>query len=86
MYEHSATRRCLPANMRISAHQLRSPLGTLKTSLRVLADGWADPGSERGHRLLAGAIERTDGLLAIVNDLLELAKMREGRAKAGPHS
>jgi signal transduction histidine kinase len=27
-------------------------------------------------------VERVDGLLAIVNDLLELAKMREGRARA----
>jgi len=68
--------------MRISAHQLRSPLGTIKTSLQVLLDGILEPGSEQGRRLLAGAAERVDDLLAIVNDLLELAKMREGRAKA----
>lgn len=68
--------------MRISAHQLRSPLGTIKTSLQVLEDGIVDPGSERGERLLAGASERADGLLRTVNDLLELAKMREGRGKA----
>jgi len=68
--------------MRISAHQLRSPLATIRTSLQVLTEGYVDPGSERGKRLLAGAVERVDGLLAIVNDLLELAKMREGRARA----
>jgi signal transduction histidine kinase len=68
--------------MRISAHQLRSPLGTIKTSLQVLVDGILEPGSEQGRRLLAGAAERVDDLLTIVNDLLELAKMREGRAKA----
>jgi signal transduction histidine kinase len=68
--------------MRISAHQLRSPLGTIKTSLQVLVDGILEPGSEQGRRLLAGAADRVDDLLAIVNDLLELAKMREGRAKA----
>ena len=68
--------------MRISAHQLRSPLGTIKTSLQVLEDGIVDPGSERGARLIAGASERADGLLHTVNDLLELAKMREGRGKA----
>jgi signal transduction histidine kinase len=68
--------------MRISAHQLRSPLGTIKTSLQVLVDGILEPGSDQGHRLLAGAAERVDDLLTIVNDLLELAKMREGRAKA----
>ena len=68
--------------MRISAHQLRSPLGTIKTSLQVLEKGIVDPGSERGARLIAGASERADGLLQTVNDLLELAKMREGRGKA----
>ena len=68
--------------MRISAHQLRSPLGTIKTSIQVLIDGYLDPGSAEGHRLLEGTATRVDSLLAIVNDLLELAKMREGRAKA----
>jgi signal transduction histidine kinase len=68
--------------MRISAHQLRSPLGTIKTSLQVLLDGYLDPGSEEGLRLLGGTATRVDSLLDIVNDLLELAKMREGRVKA----
>ena len=68
--------------MRISAHQLRSPLGTIKTSLQVLLDGYLDPGSDEGLRLLAGTARRVDSLLDIVNDLLELAKMREGRVKA----
>jgi signal transduction histidine kinase len=68
--------------MRISAHQLRSPLGTIKTSLQVLVDGILDPSGDAGRRLLLGASERVDDLLAIVNDLLELAKMREGRARA----
>ena len=68
--------------MRISAHQLRSPLGTIKTTLQVLVDGIVDPSSEGGRRLIVGASERVDDLLEIVNDLLELAKMREGRARA----
>jgi signal transduction histidine kinase len=68
--------------MRISAHQLRSPLGTIKTSLQVLVDRIVDPSSEGGRRLIVGASERVDDLLDIVNDLLELAKMREGRARA----
>lgn len=65
--------------MRLSAHQLRSPLGTVKTSLDVLARGTVDPTSERGERILAGCVERVDGLLMIVNDLLGLAKIREGQ-------
>lgn len=68
--------------MRISAHQLRSPLGTIKTSLQVLLDGYLDPGSAEGRRMLEGTARRVDSLLDIVNDLLELAKVREGRARA----
>ncbi len=66
--------------MRLSAHQLRSPLGTVKTSLDVLRRGIVDPSTERGARLLSGSVERVDGLLMIVNDLLGLAKIREGQA------
>jgi len=68
--------------MRISAHQLRSPLATIKTSLQVLTEGYVSPESERGKKLLQGATERVDGLLTTVNDLLELAKMREGLKRA----
>jgi signal transduction histidine kinase len=68
--------------MRISAHQLRSPLATIRTSLRVLTEGFAEPNSSRGRALLVGSLSRTDELLAIVNDLLGLAKIREGRARA----
>ncbi|MCP4201479.1 MAG: HAMP domain-containing histidine kinase [bacterium] len=68
--------------MRISAHQLRSPLATVKTLLEVLTQGFVDPRSQRGGRLLSGAVERADHLLAIVNDLLELAKIREGQERA----
>jgi signal transduction histidine kinase len=68
--------------MRISAHQLRSPLATVRTSLQVLTEGFVEPGTERGRRLLDGALERVDDLLANVNGLLDLAKMREGRSRA----
>lgn len=68
--------------MRMSAHQLRSPLATVKTSLQVLTEGYVDPGTERGKKLLEGAQERLDDLLANINALLDLAKVREGRARA----
>ena len=68
--------------MRISAHQLRSPLGTIRTTLRVLLDGYVDPASDKGRKFLEGAVERVDELLAIVGDLLELAKVREGLDRA----
>jgi signal transduction histidine kinase len=68
--------------MRISAHQLRSPVGTIRTVLRVLAQGYVDPASPDGIKMLNGAIGTTDSLLAVINDLLDLAKLREGRDRA----
>ena len=68
--------------MRISAHQLRSPVGTIQTVLRVLAQGYVDPSTPEGMKMLNGAIDTTDSLLAVINDLLDLAKLREGRDKA----
>ena len=68
--------------MRISAHQLRSPLGTLKTTLRVLVQGIVDPSTQKGQNFLVDAVGVTDSLLATVNDLLDLAKIREGKALA----
>ena len=68
--------------MRISAHQLRSPVGTIRTVLNVLAQGYVDPATPDGMKMLNGAIDTTDSLLAVINDLLDLAKLREGRDRA----
>ncbi len=68
--------------LRISAHQLRSPLATVRTTVAVLKEGYIDPASPDGIEALDGIAERVDSLLEIVNDLLELAKIREGRNRA----
>jgi signal transduction histidine kinase len=68
--------------MRISAHQLRSPLATIRTVLRVLSQRYVDPSTDQGMKMLNGAVEVTDSLLSVINDLLYLAKLREGRDRA----
>ncbi len=68
--------------LRISAHQLRSPLATVRTAVDVMRKGYIDPASEQGGVALDGIAARVDELLEIVNDLLELAKIREGRKRA----
>ncbi len=68
--------------MLLSAHQLRSPLATVKTSLDVLLQGYVDLTSPRAAGLILGASERVEGLLRIVGDLLELAKLREAAQRA----
>jgi signal transduction histidine kinase len=68
--------------MLLSAHQLRSPLATVKTSLDVLRQGYVDLASPRAAGLILGASERVEGLLRIVGDLLELTKLRETAQRA----
>ena len=68
--------------MLLSAHQLRSPLGTVKAGLDAVRQGFVDARSERGARLLDGANARVEDLLRIVGDLMELAKVREGGKRA----
>jgi signal transduction histidine kinase len=48
----------------------------------VLAGGYVEPGTDQGRKLLRGALDRSSDLLTIVNDLLELAKVREGLSNA----
>jgi len=63
--------------LRQSAHQLRSPLATIKTVVRSIADGHFGPVTERQRWLLSGMETRSTELLATIQDLLHLAHIRE---------
>ena len=78
----SQTERAKSQYMRKVAHELRGPLGTIRTTLAVLRDGAAGPLPD-GARELMERIERRAGELAQVTaDLLELSRAREGRIAA----
>lgn len=58
-------------------HELRAPLSTIVSCLRVVTDGFTP--KKKQAEMLERAVERTDILLAVVNDLLELSRIKAGK-------
>jgi len=65
--------------MLIIAHELRNPAGVIKNYLQFMRSGYADAG-EIGE-CLEKLEQRADQLLAMLDDILELASLKQ---KAGP--
>ena len=63
-------------------HELRSPLSTIESCLRVVTEGYAPP--EKWEEMLSRAVQRTDALLALINDLLNLSRMKARRLSMEP--
>ncbi len=67
--------------VRLVAHELRSPLSAVQSLLDVVIAGYAGSVDEKGSEILERAERRVGFLLALVNDLLDLAT---GRADGLP--
>ena len=65
--------------MRYSAHQLRSPLATIISALNVIQKKMIPLDSDRAFNLATGAYDKGNELLNLVNDLLELSRIRENK-------
>ncbi len=63
--------------MRKVAHELRGPLGTIETALKVLLQGLGGALTDRSRELIARAERRAGELAAVTQDLLLLARARE---------
>ncbi len=63
------------------AHELRTPLTSIRGSLGLLHSGLLSAHPERGQRMLSIAVDNTDRLLRLVNDMLDLERMRLGRVQ-----
>src|ERR1700682_5450448 len=66
--------------MSIAAHELRTPVTGIKTSaqlaLRTLQD--AIPDKERSARYLLGIVSGANRLVLLINDLMDVSRMRSG--------
>jgi signal transduction histidine kinase len=60
------------------SHELRSPLTAIKLQHKVILDGLAGELSEQQRELLTRAHAKIQGLLDLINDLLDVAKMEAG--------
>jgi signal transduction histidine kinase len=72
------------AFMRKVAHELRAPLAAIRSFLNLMLSGYVSPEDQRPMQQRAA--ERADELLALIDDLLSLAKLKEikGSAKVEP--
>ncbi len=65
----------------IVSHELRTPLTSIYGSLSMLASGLLDPQSVKGKRLLTIAVDSTDRLMRLVNDILDIERIESGTVK-----
>ena len=62
------------------SHELKAPLSALLMQLSVVLDGLAGDITTKQKELLGKAKQRTKRMIALVNDLLDLRRIEEGRA------
>jgi len=61
------------------AHELRAPMAAIKGWLEVVLSGEAGGDAEQNRKWLQRAMDRSDSLLALVNDLLVINRMEVGK-------
>ncbi len=62
-----------------TSHELRTPLTSIQGALKLLALGRWEYDSAQGQRLLDIAVHNTDRLMRLVNDILDLERLRSGK-------
>lgn len=63
----------------IAAHQLRTPLAALKWFFKIMSEGDAGPVSAKQQDLLHKAYDRNNQVIEIVNNLLNISEIEQGR-------
>jgi len=66
------------------AHEFRTPLTSLRMAIHLLAEQTVGPLSEKQLDLVGAAREECERLQGIVDDLLDLARIRSGRLELHP--
>jgi PAS domain S-box-containing protein len=59
----------------VVSHELRTPLTSIRGSLGLLESGVLGPLSDRAQRMLQIAVQNTDRLVRLINDILDLERL-----------
>jgi PAS domain S-box-containing protein len=65
----------------VASHELRTPLTSIRGSLGLLATGRLGKFEDRGQQMLEIAINNTDRLTRLLNDILDLERIESGKVK-----
>ncbi|MGK7924109.1 MAG: PAS domain S-box protein [Spirulina sp.] len=65
----------------VASHELRTPLTSIRGSLGLLATGRLGQFGEKGQQMLEIAINNTDRLTRLLNDILDLERIESGKVK-----
>jgi PAS domain S-box-containing protein len=65
----------------VVSHELRTPLTSIHGSLGMLASGLLKPDSDQGKRLLQIAVDSTERLVRLINDILDIERIESGKVK-----
>ena len=65
----------------VVSHELRTPLTSIHGSLGMLASGLLKADSEECKRMLHIAVDSTDRLVRLINDILDIERIESGRVK-----
>jgi two-component system phosphate regulon sensor histidine kinase PhoR len=66
--------------VRLVSHELRAPLAAIQQQHSVILDGLAGDLADKQRELLSRAREKIQGLLDLINDLLDVARIESGHA------
>ena len=62
----------------VVSHELRTPLTSIRASLGLLAGGMLGPLPEKGQRMVDIAVQNTDRLVRLINDILDIERINSG--------
>lgn len=65
----------------VVSHELRTPLTSIHGSLGMLASGLLKADSDQGKRMLHIAVDSTDRLVRLINDILDIERIESGRVR-----
>jgi PAS domain S-box-containing protein len=63
----------------VVSHELRTPLTSIRGSLGLLESGVLGPLPEKGQRMVEIAVENTDRLVRLINDILDIERIDSGK-------
>lgn len=68
----------------IVSHELRTPLTSIRSTLGLLASGWLNSYPEKSQRMLEIAFSNTNRLVRLINDILDIERIKFGKVTIDP--